>query len=148
MCEDARDGEVAPDVRDGVVQAEGRGVDAGLARPAARGVSRAGRRCMAQAPARRPPGPPVLRRPARAQQEMVIGSVKAQLFSHMHDLLVHCNQEHINVICASSSSSLILLILKVAFSETNRDLKVFIQSFFQCFFVPVKFSGQNVAENV
>ena len=73
----ARDGDVAPDVRDGVVQAEGRGVDAGVARPAAGGVPRAGRRRLDQAPPRGPPGPPVLRRPARAEQEVVIGAVES-----------------------------------------------------------------------
>jgi len=75
----ARDGDVAPDVRDGVVQAEGRGVDAGVARPAAGGVPRAGRRRLDQAPARGPPGPPVLRRPARAEQEMVIDWLGGEL---------------------------------------------------------------------
>lgn len=67
MC--SRDGDVAPDVRHGVAAV---GLDSGLARPADAGrVPRAGRRRLAQAPARRPPGPPLLRRPA-ASQEMVI----------------------------------------------------------------------------
>lgn len=68
----ARDGDVAPDVRDGVVQGEGGGVDSRLARPADGRVARAGRRRLAQAPARRPPRPPLLRRPPRSRQEMVI----------------------------------------------------------------------------
>lgn len=72
QCMRARDGDVAPDVRDGVVQGEGRGVDSGLARPADGRVPRAGRRRLAQAPARRPPGPPLLRRPLGSRQEMVI----------------------------------------------------------------------------